>query len=120
LRDGGLRVEPFHRHFDQATPDTEWLTAIGDRGWVAITHDKNIRYRSLETRALMLAGAPTFVMIGEHPYTALASCFMRVRPKVLRLLNKQDGPFIAKIYTARDDVKLWLTYEQWSTPHGRG
>jgi len=90
LRDGGLRVEPFHRHFDQATPDTEWLTAIGDRGWVAITHDKNIRYRSLETRALMLAGAPTFVMIGEHPYTA------------------------------RDDVKLWLTYEQWSTPHGRG
>ena len=45
LRAGGLRVEAYHEHFDlDDVPDREWLRLAGSRGWVALSHNKAIRY----------------------------------------------------------------------------
>lgn len=119
LRSSGLKVESFHDHFDQATPDVEWLTVVGKNGWVALTHDKNIRYRSVETEALMMAGARTFVFIGTLPYPRFADAFLQVQAQVRRILKRQNGPFIAKVYVARNTISMWLTYEEWSRRRGK-
>ena len=44
LREADLTVERHDDHFRSDTPDEEWLTEVGRRGWIAITHDKRIRY----------------------------------------------------------------------------
>ena len=51
LRAAGARVEVHDDYFAQKTPDIEWLVAVGERGWVAITKDQNIRRNPLERAA---------------------------------------------------------------------
>lgn len=45
LRDAGLTVERHGDHFAHDCPDEEWLQGVGERQWVAITHDRRIRYK---------------------------------------------------------------------------
>ena len=42
-------------HFPQDATDIEWLREIGQRGWIVLTKDTRIRYRSHEQTALMQA-----------------------------------------------------------------
>lgn len=45
LRLGGLRVEAYHEHFAlDDVPDREWLALVGRKGWIALSHNKTIRY----------------------------------------------------------------------------
>jgi hypothetical protein len=53
LRDAGLTVERHADHFAPDCPDDQWLEVIGKRGWVTITHDRRIRYKSHELAAVM-------------------------------------------------------------------
>jgi len=48
LRSGGLSVERRADHFAPDTPDEVWLAEIGKRGWIALTHDRRIRYKPTE------------------------------------------------------------------------
>lgn len=45
LRDAGLRVERHADHFAPDCPDDEWLRDVASHGWIAITHDRRIRYK---------------------------------------------------------------------------
>jgi prevent-host-death family protein len=51
LRAAGAKVEAHDDHFAQNTPDVEWLTQVGKRGWVVISKDQNIRRNPLELAA---------------------------------------------------------------------
>lgn len=42
LREAGLAVEEHSAHFAHDTPDDEWLTAVGHRGWYVIGTRKRI------------------------------------------------------------------------------
>ena len=53
LRDAGARVELHDDHFSQDAQDQVWLTEAGERGWIVLTKDKHIRYRAVETNALI-------------------------------------------------------------------
>jgi hypothetical protein len=53
LRDAGALVELHDDHFSQDAKDQVWLAEVGKRGWVVLTKDKRLRYRALETNALM-------------------------------------------------------------------
>ena len=48
--------------FPHDVPDEEWLAVAGQKGWLAITHDRRIRTRPGERRAIMENGVGCFIM----------------------------------------------------------
>lgn len=118
LRDAGLTVERHADHFPQDCPDPDWLQAIGQRGWVAITHDGRIRYKPNELAAVIEHRVALLVMIGKAPYPQLAEAFVATRKRILRFIEQQEPPYIAKVYrpspadlvknqTAQGRIELW-------------
>ena len=122
LRQAGLAVERHDDHFDDTTFDEEWLSEVGKRGWVVLTHNRRIRYNSRETAALMEAGVRAFFLIGHTTHLELAENFVRTLESVYRFLARHRGPFLAKVYrpsgTAEPGrsgrVEMWLSYEEWA------
>jgi len=114
LSAGGMRIEAYHQHFAlDNVPDGEWLSFVGSKGWIALSHNKRIRYERDELDDLMTAGVKAFFIVGKGPHPAFASAFLRNLHKMKRLLRKCSEPFVAKVYQGRDDVELWVTYSQW-------
>ncbi len=56
LNAAGVRVERHDTHFEPSTPDTEWLREVGRRGWIALSHNRDIRYNTAERDMVMRAG----------------------------------------------------------------
>jgi hypothetical protein len=114
LKAGGWTVEAYHQHFAlDNVPDGEWLKFIGSKGWIALSHNKRIRYERGELEDLMTAGIKAFFVIGKGPHPALAAALLRNAHKIKRLIRKVSEPFVAKVYQERDDVEIWITYQQW-------
>jgi predicted AAA+ superfamily ATPase len=61
----GARVERAGEAFPFGAQDAVWLAGCGQRGWVALTRDRNIRRRALERRAIRESGAA--VSVGTVP-----------------------------------------------------
>jgi hypothetical protein len=114
LTAGGMRVEAYHQHFElDNVADGDWLRYVGARGWIALSHNKAIRYERDELDDLMEAQVKAFFIIGKGPHAAFASAFLRAHRKMIRMARKHPEPFVAKVYQERDDVELWVTYSQW-------
>jgi PIN like domain len=114
LRHGGLRVEPYHEHFAlDDVPDQEWLRLVGERGWIALTHNKRIRWERDELDELMICGVRAFFIIGKGPHPELARAVLDGRHRIERFLRKHRGPFAARIYQQGGTVDMWVTRQQW-------
>jgi hypothetical protein len=98
LSAAGLHVERHADHFPHNCPDTTWLEEIGQRGWVAITHDGRIRYKPNELAAVVQHRVALLVVIGHAPYPQLAHAFAATKDRILGFLERHDPPFIAKVY----------------------
>lgn len=122
LRAAGLLVEPYHEHFAlDNVPDREWLRLVGEKGWIALSHNKNIRYERDELDDLMVHGVKAFFIIGKGPHSAFAAAIVQSIQKIRRLIRKHDDePFAAKVYQSREEVDLWVTYRQWLEGRGLG
>jgi hypothetical protein len=118
LKAGGLLVERHADHFAPDAPDEVWLAEVGTRGWVALTHDKRIRYRPNERDAVMRHGVALLVIVGGVSFPDLAQAFVDTMPRIERFLASHDAPFIAKVYrppphetapsrTAPGRIELW-------------
>jgi hypothetical protein len=89
----GYDIRPWHRHFP-GRPDVEWLPLIGERGWVRLTKDKDIRRRPLEIEAILTARVRAFVLTAtELTREAQVDIFLKAMPKILRICHRR-GPFI--------------------------
>ena len=75
LAAAGIRVHRHDDHFPQDCSDEEWLTEIGNRGWVAITRDQRIRYKPNELQSVIDARATLLILVGKAPFPALAANF---------------------------------------------
>lgn len=53
LSAAGLQVERHADHFAPDASDEEWLALVGSRGWVAVSHDRRIRYKPYELGAVL-------------------------------------------------------------------
>lgn len=123
LERADLLVERHDDHFPPHTLDVDWLREVGRRGWLALTHNKEIRYRTAERDMVMRAGVGLFMLIGHAPHAELAMNFVQTLSKVHAFLSTHDPPFIARVYRpspATDvtlgkpgRVELWLSLEQW-------
>lgn len=98
LRDAGLIVERHADHFAHDAPDEQWLAEIGQRGWVAITHDGRIRYKPNELAAVMAHSVRLIVAVGHAPFADLAHSFVATRHRIETFLAQHNPPFIAKVY----------------------
>ena len=117
LKAGGLTVERHADHFAPDAADEVWLEAIGKRSWIALTHDRRIRYKPNERDAVMRYRVALLVKVGAAPFPDLARTFLASLPVLEHFLRHQP-PFIGKVYrpspaeTARRSaapgrVELW-------------
>ncbi len=98
LRDAGLTVERHADHFAHDCPDEEWLQGVGERSWIAITHDRRIRYKPNELAAVVRHRVRLLVVVGRAPYPELAAAFVSTLPQITAFLDEHDPPYIAKVY----------------------
>ena len=99
LRDAGARVELHDDHFSQNAQDQVWLTEAGERGWIVLTKDKHIRYRAVETNALMSANVRAFVLTarGDLSGAEIGQIFVKALPAISRLCATGLKPFVAHV-----------------------
>lgn len=100
LRAAGLTVERHADHFAHDCPDEDWLREVGHREWIAVTHDRRIRYKPNELAAVVGNCVPLLVVVGSVPFPQLANSFVATFPKIERFIEKHSPPYIAKIYRA--------------------
>lgn len=98
LRAAGLQVEWFFDHFGDATPDTEWLSAIGSREWVVVTHDERIRYKANELAAVVQHRVAMLLVVGHAPFPKLAEHFVHTLPRIQAFVDTHRPPYIAKVF----------------------
>jgi hypothetical protein len=98
LRSAGLRVERHRDHFAHDAPDDQWLGTVGERGWIALTHNRRIRYTPNERDAVMRNRVALLMIVGTAPYPDLARSFVATLPRIERFLTRHQPPFIAKVY----------------------
>lgn len=73
--------------FDLNVKDYIWLAEAGEQGWLIVTHDKNIRHRPSEMRALLENNVGCFVLVyrdnlnREQVYELLASALDEMQRK---------------------------------------
>jgi hypothetical protein len=98
LRAAGLHVERHDDHFEPNTIDEAWLSQVGRWGWVALTHDRNIRYKPNELAAVVKHQVSLLVIVGAAPYPELAQAFLATLPRIESFLARHTPPFIGKVY----------------------
>jgi hypothetical protein len=98
LKSAGLTVERHTDHFAHDAPDEKWLETVGKRGWIALTHDRRIRYKPNERDAVMRHGVALLVIVGAAPFPDLARAFITSVAAVEHFLHRHKPPFIAKVY----------------------
>ena len=98
LRDAGTRVEVHDDHLRQDAPDEEWIALVGDEGWLAVTKDRNIRYRAAEIAAVKHHGARVLVLRAKNATgVELANVLVTALSRIERFVSRNDPPFIAGI-----------------------
>lgn len=102
LRRAGATVEVHDDHFPQSTPDQTWLKEVGRRGWIVLTADRRIRYRSLEREALLAAGVQAFVLT-SIPGPEMGAIFAAALARMEAMCASHGSrPFIAKVSKGPD------------------
>ncbi|MCL4820348.1 MAG: hypothetical protein KJ067_14475 [Vicinamibacteria bacterium] len=96
----GLHVERHRDHFVPDCPDEVWLAEIGRRRWVGLTHDGRIRYKPNERDAVIEHHVRLLVIVGKARFPDLAHSFVATRARVEAYLERNDGPFIARLVRA--------------------
>jgi hypothetical protein len=93
MRQDVIWLEDEFRH---DIPDEEWLVVAGQKGWLVITHDRRIRTRPGERRAIMENGVGCFIMtyrqdLQKEEIVALISSTLEERE---RRFKATPRPFI--------------------------
>ena len=99
LRQAGAHVEIHDDYFPKDAKDEAWLHDVGQRGWIILTKDKRIRYRSHERTALLQANGRAFVIVARGDMAAhdVAEILLRALPAIHRFLARHAAPFIASV-----------------------
>lgn len=107
LEAANVQIERHGDHFQQSTPDTEWLAVAGEKGWIVLTKDKAIGKNILELRAIAKANVKVFALAsGNLTRQNMAHLFVQTISKLEKFSQGNQPPFIAKLYKT-GTVKLW-------------
>lgn len=99
LRDAGACVEIHADHFALDEKDAVWLSEVAQRGWIILTKDQKIAYRTLEQVAIALSSARVFALSsGDISGDQMGEAFRKALKKMESLAKGYPSPFIAKVY----------------------
>lgn len=97
LRAAGETVHLHREHFTPGIPDTEWLPVIGEKGWIVLTKDAEIRRNGLERMALLNANTRSFVIVAKGMTgQQMAAMIIASLPKIKRFVAKHPAPLLPK------------------------
>ena len=86
-------------HLQQDVPDEDWIALVGRMGWVALTKDKNIRYRTAEIESIRKNAARIIVIRARNATgSEIAEILVKGKRRIARFLGKTPAPFVAAIY----------------------
>lgn len=91
------------------TEDQTWLREAGKQGWMVISHDKNIRHRPSEIRALRESGCGCFILAyrdnlaKEQIYELIVSAL----DEMIRRFYEETRPFLYTV-TKNLDFKEYV------------
>ena len=98
LRSAGMKVEVHDNHLPPDAPDEDWLALVGRMGWVALTKDKNIRYRTAELESIRRNAARIIVIRAKNATGSdIAELLVKGRRRIARFVAKTVAPFVAAI-----------------------
>ena len=98
LRDAGHRVEIHDDHLPVAAPDEDWIRLISSRGWIGVTKDKRIRYRTAEIGTIKEYGARVIVIRAKNQTgPEIAEILVKNYSRIQRFVVRESAPFIAGI-----------------------
>jgi hypothetical protein len=98
--------------FREDVGDVEWLTVAGEKEWIVLTRDKNIRLREIERNALLSANVAAFVFTGGNASgVEMTEAILAALPRIGRFLAKNRPPFICRI-TASGQVEPLLRLDK--------
>ena len=98
LRALGWNVESHDDHFAPTTKDVDLLPAVAGRGWLLLTQDAHIRYRSAEAAALREAGLGVFVVITANLTAGrTVEILEKARAEIDRVAREETPPFIWRV-----------------------
>ena len=99
LRSEGMKVEVHDDHLPPDAPDEEWITLVGRKGWVAVTRDKNVRYRAAELASIRTHSARVLVVRTKNATGLdIAALLVAGRRRIARFAQSTPAPFVAAIY----------------------
>ncbi len=97
LKAGGLTVERHADHFAPDASDEMWLQAVGKRGWIALTHDRRIRYKPNERDAVTRHVLRCWSSWAPR-HSRTSPGFVTSLLVIEHFLRRHPPPFIAKVY----------------------
>ena len=105
MRVAGANVEHAGGALPFGATDDLWLGECGERNWIVLTRDTNIRRRRLEREALMASGVAAFALTsGEATAEEVADTIVPLVRKFVNMSVSEQKPFL---YTF--GLKGWLT-----------
>lgn len=101
LTTADIKFTPHHDHFEQACPDVDWLPIVGNKGWVVITRDKNIRRKPNELQAFKENNVLAIVLSSGSSSQASAAdtaeLLIRLLPKLMRKIIVSKPPLMLTV-----------------------
>jgi PIN like domain len=103
LREYGFVVVAFTDHFADGAPDEEWITRAAAERWVVLTKDAALRRRPNQRLAIKNSGLRVFTLTrGSWRSEEMSGAFTAAARKIRNLLNRNPGPFIARVTRSGD------------------
>jgi hypothetical protein len=111
LQNLGINIERHDDHFTQTTIDVEWISHCGEKQWIIVSSDKNIKKNILEKQAILSAKVAAFFFTSAAITSAQQiEAFSKALPKISNFVLNQKRPFIATI-SQDGSVELWLNHK---------
>lgn len=102
----GAVVEIHNDHFLPDANDEEWLPEVGKRGWIVLTKEDRIRYRTPERTALMKAWVAMFALAsGNLRGEEMAQAFVKALPVYIDSWQNIIHPLLPK--SREMEQSLW-------------
>ena len=99
LRAEGMTVELHDDHLPLDAPDEDWIALVGRMSWVAVTKDRNVRYRAAKLEAIRRHSARvTVIRVKNATGPDIAELLVEGRRRIARFTAKTPSPFVAGIH----------------------
>ena len=109
LRSSDALVEIHDDHLPPTAPDEDWIALVAKKNWLAVTKDRNIRYRAGELEAIREYGAMVLVVRAKNATGSdIAEILANSQKRMQRFVKEHEPPFVARIGRAGQVSKYAL------------